>query len=125
MPIYYLSFLIFVLFCCLIFKGEKFFLILSVIGAFSAYFTTKNYGAFLSPDAVNYISAARSLMSGDGYMAPVIGIPYIHWPPLFPAILAFLGFLGLDPLDGASYFNSIVFGAIIFFSGKLFEKNIE
>ncbi len=44
---------------------------------------TSRYGVGVSPDSANYLSAARSLLSGTGFRYCDGGI-YTHWPPLFP-----------------------------------------
>jgi hypothetical protein len=68
-----------------------------------------------------YISAARSLLAGKGF-AVFDGSPYVAWPPLFPALLAALGWLGVDPTVGAGWLNALTFGALIFASGHLFGR---
>ena len=65
-------------------------------------------GIGLSTDSAVYIGAARNLESGRGLTVPFgreIGAPLTIAPPLFSAMLAMIGFFGLDPLTGARWLN--------------------
>ena len=95
------------------------FLILSLIGVGIVFLSTSRYGVGISPDSVAYISSAKSLLSGSGYLL-YNGRPLVDWPPLFPTLLATLGLVGISPIEGARLVNAIVFGLIIFSSGQLF-----
>lgn len=74
----------------------------------------------LSADSVCYISAARELAAGHGLVIPwgsVQPIPLNLWPPLFPAVLAGLNLVGLDPVCSARWLNSFAFGATVLLIG--------
>src|SRR5262249_28604412 len=81
----------------------------------------------LSPDSASYIGAALSLLSGKGFMVPrYAGLPgngewapLVWFPPLFPAILAIPGIVGIDPLVGARWVNAFFFGANIIAVGGI------
>ncbi len=98
--------------------------ILSLIGIVLALISTSRYGVGLSTDSASYISAARSLLAGNGYLY-FDGRLFVAFPPLFPTVLAILGLIGIEPLDGARFVNAFVFGLIIFTSGKLFQMAIK
>ncbi|MFY9402019.1 MAG: hypothetical protein WAQ07_01240 [Candidatus Omnitrophota bacterium] len=98
--------------------------ILSFIGVLLVLICTSRYGVGLSPDSVVYISVARNLILGKGYL-DWAGNPLIVFPPLFSTILAAIGLTGMDPLYGARFLNVIIFGLIIFTSGQLFRKFIQ
>src|SRR5215212_407867 len=68
-------------------------------------------GAGLSDDSIAYIAGARSMVAGDGYREAWLesNQPVTHFPPAFPSVLAFFGFLGLDPLHAARYVNAFLF----------------
>ena len=84
-------------------------------------YETSLLGAGISSDSVNYIATARSLLLGEGFVS-FGGRPFVHWPPLFPSSLALLGLTGIDPAEGARYFNATVFGLLLLVSGLyLFE----
>ena len=83
---------------------------------------TRTCGIGLTPDSICYVSAARHLLAGEGYVL-YDNSPYVLWPPLFPALLAFVGFFGVDPLVGARYANALLFGLIVFLTGSLIERH--
>ncbi len=82
---------------------------------------THRYGVGLSPDSANYVSAANSLLAGQGYRYFDGGI-YTHWPPLFPTLLAIPGLAGIAPATAARWVNALAFGGIVFFAGRLFAR---
>lgn len=71
------------------------------------------YGVGLGIDSVTYISAARSLLEGNGFTA-WYGGPYEGAAPLFPFALVFLGIFGLDAVPASGYLNAAAFGLTIF-----------
>jgi hypothetical protein len=76
----------------------------------------------LSPDSADYIGAARSLLSGKGFMVPGEDgqwKPLVWYPPLFPGLLAIPGLVGIDPLVGARWVNAFFFGANIVAVGSI------
>jgi hypothetical protein len=93
-------------------------LLMSLAGVAAVLLCTSRYGIGVSPDSSNYIAAARSLLSGDGFLY-FDGRAYTVWPPLFPMLLALLGLAGLEPMIGARVLNVLAFGATIFVSGTL------
>ncbi len=97
--------------------------ILSVVGIGLVLLSTSRYGVGISSDSVAYISTARSLLSGNGYFL-YDGSPFIGWPPLFPTVLAVLGLIGVELVEGVRFLNAFVFGLIIFTSGQLFLRQI-
>lgn len=98
--------------------------ILSLIGIVLVLISTSRYGVGLSPDSVRYISAARSLLLGNGYLS-YDGSPLVVHPPFFSTVLAIFGLIGIEPLDGARFVNAFVFGLIVFTSGQLFRMAIK
>jgi hypothetical protein len=69
------------------------------------------HGVGVTPDSVYYISGARNIAAGLGYSMPLGGgdlAAITQWPPLFPASLAALTFLGLDPVEGARWLNAVL-----------------
>jgi hypothetical protein len=83
------------------------------------------WGIGLSPDSTAYIGVARSLLNGQGFSLPSStgkAIPYTLQAPLYPALLAFIGLFKTDPLVGARWLNSFLFGANIFLVGHLIGR---
>ena len=74
-------------------------------------------GLYVSPDAVFYVGTAGNWIDGQGFTPPPGLPPLEHFPPLFTAVLAALGKLGLDPLDGARLVNALAFAAIVVLVG--------
>lgn len=97
---------------------------LSFLGIMICLYQTSSFGIGISPDSVGYISAARSILDGDGIKV-YTGDYYVYWPPLFPVLLAAFGFFGLDPSDVSRYFNAGIFGIINILSGVWLSKNIN
>ena len=87
-------------------------LLIAVIGILFIFQATPE-GAGLSDDSIAYVAGARSLVAGEGYREAWLASnqPVTHFPPAFPAVLAFFGFLGIDPLNAARWVNALLFGA--------------
>jgi Dolichyl-phosphate-mannose-protein mannosyltransferase len=80
------------------------------------------WGLGLSPDSVVYIGAARSLLAGHGFSLPgesALFSPITHYPPLYSSLLAVIGTLAADPLDGAKWLNGAAFSTNIYVAGFL------
>src|SRR6202042_3480551 len=78
---------------------------------------TKHSGIGVSPDSVSYISAARNMVHGHGFisyeMLPVTDFPFAY--PFFLTIISF--FTRLDPLQFGPWLNGILFGVLLYVSG--------
>lgn len=98
--------------------------VLALIGIMMLLFSTR-WGIGLSPDSSTYIAAARNLLNGRG-LSVLSGdgepIPMIRFPPLFPALLALMGTLGIDPLNGARWLNTFFFAANILLVGLVIYR---
>ena len=94
--------------------------LISVIGVLLVLQATPE-GAGLSDDSIAYIAGARSMVAGNGYREAWLASngPVTHFPPAFPAALAFFGYLGIDPLHAARWVNALLFGASAFVLGIL------
>lgn len=72
--------------------------------------------AYCTRDSSSYLGAARNAIEGRGLTLPwgsPPDRPLVHFPPLYPAVLAAVGLLGPDPLAVARWFNAVLFGANI------------
>jgi hypothetical protein len=80
------------------------------------------YGLALYPDTSSYFSCAESLVAGKGFKAG-----YLHWPPLFPSILAVARLAGLPFTTTTLVVNCLSLGGIGVLVGfqvrRLFESN--
>lgn len=71
-----------------------------------------NYGIGLGSDSREYVAAARGWLEGNGFTT-WNGELTAKVAPLLPAVLAFLGLLGLKTITVGAFLNAIAFGTII------------
>ena len=72
--------------------------------------------AYCTRDSASYLGAARNAVEGRGLTLPwgsPPDRPLVHFPPLYPAVLAAIGLLGPDPLSVTRWLNALLFGANI------------
>ena len=83
------------------------------------------HGVGISPDSVYYLSVARHIADGTGFVG-YDGYYLVLQPPLYPIILAAIKILlFIDPLFSSGHVNSILFGLIIYFSGLFLLKHLS
>ena len=81
---------------------------LTLSAVFLILYATSTYGTGISPDSVGYIAVARNLADGNGF-TDYQGNAFVIQPPLFPVALASIElFSGIDPEEGARFFNALV-----------------
>lgn len=93
---------------------------LSIIGIFIIYYSTYWGVGLLDWDSFNYISSARNLASGKGYVIPLNNekvTPMTHFPPMLPSVLAIFELLGIDAIDAARIINMALFGSSVILFG--------
>ena len=99
-------------------------LILSASGIALVALATSNYGVGLSPDSVVYVSVARNIADGNGFVL-FNGTQFVSQPPLYPILLALLNTVqGFDPLKSIPVLNAIMYGGIIYMSGLMIERKV-
>ena len=96
----------------------------STLGTFLVLVRGSTYGVGVSPDSVTYISTARNLLTGNGFIA-WDGSSYTIFPPLFPLLLALTGTFGTDPADTAGYVNAFLCGLAIFLSSRWLWQHLR
>ena len=92
---------------------------LSLIGMLALWLSTP-YGLGLVNDSATYVEGATSLLAGNGYVRVSGGgeiKPITHFPPFFSLILAGLGLVGMDLLQGARALITLLFGVDILLVG--------
>ena len=65
--------------------------VLSLFGAVSVLLREVTYGVLLNADGLIYISVARNLLVGEGFV-DWEGGSYVSWAPLWPSLLAIVSF---------------------------------
>jgi hypothetical protein len=101
-------------------KFQIFLTLAALAGLVLVLSVTWKFGAGVSSDAVRNLAAADSLLAGKGFLDP-LGEPFVLWPPLYPLLLAGLGWLtGLDTFAVAGYLNALLFAVNIWLWGWLF-----
>jgi hypothetical protein len=86
-----------------------------------------------SPDSMNYVDVARNISSGKGIVQSTLGFnqpflfqsgdtiptPFTSQPPLYPVLIAFLGFFGLMHANAALIIPVLAYGAILAIAYRL------
>ena len=111
--------------CLIHSRKDKFLLIfLAMVGA-TIVFIPACYNTRIADDGFSYISTARSLIAGDGFV-DYGGGPYFKWAPLYPALLALCGIIfNIDPLILAYFSNAFIFGLTVYFGGVLAFRHLS
>lgn len=101
------------------------FVILGAIGGIVIISLISSYGVGLTPDSVAYISVARNILNGRGFIG-FDGSHFLLQPPLYPILLVVIKkIFFVDPLISAGYLNAILLGIIVYYSGLIFNKNLK
>ena len=93
--------------------------LIALYGVFQLLAATK-WGAGLSPDSVNYILSARSIIE-NGNLKDLGS----HYPPLYPLVLAISGVFGVDVLNASRWIQIIIFIINLFIFGYLIFQVTE
>ena len=97
----------------------------AALGAGLVLLRVAGYGPLVWWDAVYYITVARNLLAGDGFVG-LGGVPLTTQPPLYPALLAGGGGLfGLDPYAVAGPLNAVLFGLTVLVAGWWLRRRLR
>ena len=88
-------------------------LLLAALGALLVVLRQTTFGPGLTSHSALYVSAARSLLGGEG-LVTFLGAPYREAGPLFPLVLAAAGGFGADPVTAAGFINAAAFGLTVY-----------
>ena len=99
--------------------------VLALLGAALILARQVNYGVGLFLDSTIYISVARHLLEGEGFVTLTNKDPFVSWAPLYPLLLATASLFGFDPLDVAGPLNAAIFGLTIAVAGHYLRKRIH
>ena len=98
---------------------------LALLGAALILARQVNYGVGIDLDSTIYISVARHLLEGEGFVELTNKEPFVKWPPLYPLLLAAASLFVFDPLDVAGPLNAAIFGLTIFVAGHYLRQRIH
>lgn len=90
--------------------------VMALLGTAHILVRTWTHGAAVGFDATHYLATAEHLAAGAG-LTSFDGGAYVHWPPLFPMLLALLEVIGVGAEEGGRWMNAIIFGLIVLVSG--------
>ena len=95
---------------------------LLAISAFAATWLATRHGALLSPDSVTYLSLARNLAAGRGYI-DFTGQPNTTFAPGFPAVLAVGHLAGFSVPTAARIVNAASAAGIVVLAWVLVRRH--
>ncbi len=99
--------------------------ILGLFGGCYIFLLTSNHNAGLTPDSAVYISVARNLSEGTGFVS-YSGHDLVLQPPFYPILLASAKELfSFDPMISTGYLNTFFFGLIIILTGLFLLKHLK
>ena len=116
------------------FRPDRFTMVLAALAVLGAVLVLSRqvaYGVGLGWDSINYISVARNLLAGEGFVQDTFvettegSLDYTMWAPLYPSLLAASGFLMFDPWDIAGPLNAVIFGVTVFVAGRWLRRRIQ
>ncbi len=96
---------------------------ISLLGVGLVLLRGATYGAALSYDSVVYISTARNILAGEGFV-DFLGGHYVLRPPLYPLLLVAASLFVFDPIDIAGPINAAVFGLTVFIAGRYLRQRL-
>lgn len=106
-------------------KEKIYFSILALVGFTVIFITTHPYDLGFTSDSVEYITAARSFLNGQGLLM-LNGEPMVWWPPIYPIIVSIISYVfSIDAVYSARFLNAVVFGLIVYLSGELIKRIIQ
>lgn len=87
--------------------------------------------AWVTPDGATYLGVANNLAHGHGLTSPFRNtlntfsatpsttVPFVHWPPGYPVVLALFVVVGTPPLVAAELVNVLAVGALIWLAAAI------
>ncbi len=94
-------------------------ILIALLGFFLIQVFAKHSGIGISPDTVTYLSAARHLTQGKGFISfdnlPVVDFPFGY--PFFLSVISFI--TRLDPTQFGPWLNGSLFGLLLYISGGI------
>ena len=85
---------------------------------------TANYGPAVTSDSTTFLSTAMNFLAGEG-LRDFEDRPMVIWPPLFPLLLAAVGWVGIEPFAAGRWINATAFGLTILAAGGWLRSNLR
>ena len=99
---------------------------IALLGAGLALAREVTYGVAFTWDSINYIGAARELLTaGDFARALEEREPFTNWGPLYPMLLAAASFGAFDPLAVAGPLGAAIFALTILAAGLWMRRVVD
>ena len=98
---------------------------LALLGAALILACQVNYGVSIDFDSINFITVARNLLAGEGFVDQATKTDFIMTPPLYPLLLAGASLFIFDPLNVAGPLNAAIFGLTILAAGQWLRQRIH
>ncbi len=98
--------------------------VLAGLGTAHILVRTAAYGGGGHYDSVRFLSTAMNFLAGEGWR-DFRGEPMTQWPPLFPLLLAALGWVGIEPQAAGRFINATAFGLTILAAGCWLRSNLR
>lgn len=89
----------------------RFLLVLAWVASFVVAYWMMSHGPGISPDSIVYLHSAESILAGLGVVSD--GQPVIHFPPVYPLLIAAAGLVARDPLSAARFVTASFFATEI------------
>ena len=96
---------------------------IAVLGAGLVLAREATYGVGLHFDSAWYLTTARNLLEGDGFVQAG-GVRYENWPPLYPLLLAAATLGAFDPYEAAGPLNAAAFGLAVLAAGRYLRARL-
>lgn len=94
-------------------------LLAGLLGFILVQIYSKHSGIGISPDSVTYVSAARHMVEGKGFLS-FDNLPVVDFPIGYPCLLTIISYLTkLDTLKFGSFLNGVLFGLLLYLSGAV------
>lgn len=98
--------------------------LLGGVGTGSIILREFNSGVILERDSPLYISVARNLLEGAGFI-DLYGNNLVTAAPLFAMVVALVSSVGIDAITAAAYVNAVIFGLITVATTTWLRRHIE
>lgn len=98
--------------------------LLGGVGTGSIILREFNSGVILERDSPLYISVARNLLEGAGFI-DLYGNNLVTAAPLFAVVVALVSSVGIDAITAAAYVNAVIFGLITVATTTWLRRHIE